>query len=325
MRRIREIVENFSQVRVLILGDVMLDAYVWGGVERVSPEAPVPVVLVRSESLKLGGAANVAYNVKALGAEPVLIGVVGDDDEGEQVRSTLNEMGINGNYILKDDSRPTTIKTRIIAHQQQVVRVDRENSSEIRDEIASKVLDLLKKELDSVQGLIISDYGKGTLRSDILREAISWAREKSIFVAVDPTRNHSGYYKGASLVTPNRREAGDILGYPIEDESTLKRVGWELQKKVGVDVLLITLGEEGMALFEPNRVFTHFPTVAKEVYDVTGAGDTVVSTFAVSRLAGASSREAARLSNHAASIVIGGIGTRAVTKQMLIENLIRHS
>ncbi len=325
MGEVKRIIERFSQVKVLIIGDVMLDAYIWGEVERVSPEAPVPVVLVKSESLKLGGAANVAYNVKALGAQPVLIGVVGDDGEGEQVRSTLKEAGIEGNYILKDDYRPTTIKTRIIAHQQQVVRVDRESPSEIRDEIAHRMLDLIKKGLDSVQGLIISDYGKGTLRSDIVKEAISWARKKDLFVAVDPTRNHSGYYGGASLFTPNRREAEDISGHPIEDEGTLKRVGWELQEKVGIDVLLITLGEEGMALFEPKRVFTHFPTVAKEVYDVTGAGDTVVSTFVVSRLAGASFQEAARLSNHAAGIVIGEIGTRAVTSEILLTDLNRTS
>ena len=325
MDGVKKIMDGFSQVKVLIIGDVMLDAYVWGGVERVSPEAPVPVVLVKSESLKLGGAANVAYNVKALGAEPLLIGVVGDDGEGEKVRSALRGAGIEDKYILKDGSRPTTVKTRIIAHQQQVVRVDRESLSEIRDEIAHRMLDLIKKGLDSVQGLIISDYGKGTLRSDILQEAISWARKKDLFVAVDPTRNHSGYYRGASLFTPNRREAEDIAGYPIEGEEALKRVGWELQEKVGVDVLLITLGEEGMALFEPNRVFTHLPTVAKEVYDVTGAGDTVVSSFVVSRLAGASLQEAARLSNHAAGIVIGGIGTRAVTKKLLLTDLSRVS
>jgi len=325
MGEVKRIIERFSQVKVLIIGDVMLDAYVWGGVERVSPEAPVPIVLVRSESLKLGGAANVAYNIKALGAKPVLIGVVGDDREGRQIRSTLEEAHIEGSYILRDDSRHTTTKTRIIAHQQQVVRVDRENSSEIKDEIADRVLDVLKKGLNSVQGVIISDYGKGTLRPDIVKEAISLARVKGIFVAVDPTRNHSGYYKGATLLTPNRREAEDILGHPIEDEESLKRVGWDLQNKVGIEALLITLGEEGMALFEPDQVFTHFPTVAKEVYDVTGAGDTVVSTFAVSKLAGASFQEAARLSNHAAGIVIGGIGTRAVTRETLLDDLNRLS
>ncbi len=325
MEERRRIIERFSQVRVLIIGDVMLDVYIWGMVERISPEAPVPIVSVRSESQKLGGAANVAYNVKALGATPILIGLVGDDKGGRHIQSLLQKENIENSYILKDDSRPTTTKTRIIAHQQQVVRVDREDSSEVSDKMADKVLGVLKGELGSVQGVIISDYGKGMFRPDLVREVISLARGEGIFVAVDPIRGHSGCYKRATLLTPNRREAEDISGRHIEDEQSLKRVGWDLQKKVETEVLLITLGEEGMALFEPNRVYTHFPTVAKEVYDVTGAGDTVVSTFVISRLAGASLQEAAKFSNHAAGIVIGGIGTRAVTREILLDDLNRLS
>jgi len=321
MEELRRIIERFSRVKVLIIGDVMLDTYVWGGVERISPEAPVPIVLVRSESQKLGGAANVAYNVKALGAEPVLIGVVGNDKEGRYIHSLLQNDNISSCYIFNDDSRPTTAKTRIIAHQQQVVRIDREDSTEIKDEIAYRILETIKKELNSFQGIIISDYGKGMLRADVLKESISMARERGVFVAVDPTRGYSGIYKGATLLTPNRREAEDISGRRIENEESLKGVGWELIKKVEVEVLLITLGEEGMALFEPGNVFTHFPTVAKEVYDVTGAGDTVISTFVVSKLAGASMKEAARFSNHAAGIVIGGIGTRTVNRENLLDDL----
>ncbi len=321
MGSLKGIVEGFPLVKVLILGDVMLDAYVWGEVERVSPEAPVPIVRVRSESLKLGGAANVAYNIKQLGAKPILIGVVGNDREGRRIHSLLRKERIEDYSLVKDDSRPTTTKTRIIAHQQQVVRVDREEISEVGEEISNRMWDSFKKELNSVQGVIISDYGKGTLSPNLLKEAISLAREKGVFIAVDPTRGHGEMYKGATLLTPNRREAEEIAGRPIIDEENLQEVGWDLWRKVGVDVLLITLGERGMALFEPKRVFTHFPTVAKEVYDVTGAGDTVIATFVVSRLAGASLREAAKLSNHAAGIVIGGIGTRAVNRELLIDDL----
>jgi len=305
----------------LVLGDVMLDEYLWGNVSRISPEAPVPVVEIVKESLKLGGAANVALNVKSLGDEPILVGVIGNDQNGERMIDVLNETGITTEGILRDNPRRTTVKTRVIAHNQQVVRADRENTEEISKEIGVEIIDFVKGKINDIGGMIISDYGKGVITYQLLSELIKLCKQNEVFVAVDPKETHFMNYKEVSLITPNHHEAGFAYGKRIQDEKILEEVGWGLLEKLKVKSLLITRGERGMSLFESDRTLTHLPTRAKKVYDVTGAGDTVISSFTCAYAAGANYKESALISNHAAGIVVGEVGTAQVTKEELISEL----
>lgn len=305
----------------MVLGDVMLDEYLWGNVSRISPEAPVPVVEIVKESLKLGGAANVALNVKSLGDEPILVGVIGNDQNGERMIDVLNETGITTEGILRDNPRRTTVKTRVIAHNQQVVRADRENTEEISKEIGVEIIDFVKGKINDIGGMIISDYGKGVITYQLLSELIKLCKQNEVFVAVDPKETHFMNYKEVSLITPNHHEAGFAYGKRIQDEKILEEVGWGLLEKLKVKSLLITRGERGMSLFESDRTLTHLPTRAKKVYDVTGAGDTVISSFTCAYAAGANYKESALISNHAAGIVVGEVGTAQVTKEELISEL----
>jgi rfaE bifunctional protein kinase chain/domain len=315
------IFSNLGSHQILILGDVMLDEYLWGNVSRISPEAPVPVVEILKETLKLGGAANVALNVQALGDQPVLVGIVGKDKNGERVREILKDNQLQVEGIFVDQDRHTTIKTRIIAHSQQIVRADREKTDEISAEISSKLFDFIQSRVKDINGIIISDYGKGVINGGLLQKVIALAREKDLFIGVDPKESHFMSYKQVSVITPNHHEASFVFGKRIKDDESLEEVGWGLLERLDVESLLITRGEKGMSLFEKNKTLTHFPTVAKEVYDVTGAGDTVISAFACARAAGANFKEAAFLSNHAAGITVGELGTAQVTKQRLKDDL----
>jgi len=307
----------------LILGDVMLDEYLWGNVNRISPEAPVPVVEIVDESLKLGGAANVALNVQTLGDVPVLVGVVGKDKNGERLKEILANSRILSQGIFADQTRQTTFKTRIIAHSQQVVRADRETTEELSSDLTFRLVDFIKKKIkeEKISALLISDYGKGVISLNLLKEVISLAKENNIFISIDPKETHFMNYKRVSLITPNHSEAGFAYGKRIKDEISLEEVGWGLLEKLEVESLLITRGEKGMSLFEKNRTLTHFPTVTREVYDITGAGDTVISAFTCAFAAGASFKEAALISNHAAGIVVGELGTAQVTKEELYQDL----
>lgn len=301
----------------------MLDEYIWGNVSRISPEAPVPVVEIMDESIKLGGAANVALNVKSLGDVPLLVGVVGKDKNGERLKEALADSGISSQGIFTDETRQTTSKTRIIAHSQQVVRADREKTEELSTDLTLKLADFIRKKIkeENISALLISDYGKGVISLDLLSEVISLAKRNNIFTSVDPKETHFMNYKKVSLITPNHSEAGFAYGKRIRDEATLEEVGWGLLEKLEAEALLITRGEKGMSLFEKNRILTHFPTVAKEVFDVTGAGDTVISSFTCAFAAGASLKEAALISNHAAGIVVGEVGTAQVTREELYNDL----
>lgn len=319
--RFDQIFSDWGGHRILVLGDVMLDEYLWGNVSRISPEAPVPVVEIVKESIKLGGAANVAQNVKILGDEPILVGIVGDDRNGEKMIESLSKARIKTEGILVDDHRMTTIKTRVIAHNQQVVRADRENIDEISERRVEEIMGFVKKKIPEIDGLIISDYGKGVITYRLLSELIELCKQNKVFIAVDPKETHFMNYKQVSLITPNHHEAGFAYGKRIKDDNILEEVGWGLLEKLKVGGLLITRGEKGMSLFEANRTLTHFPTRAKKVYDVTGAGDTVISAFSCAVAAGANFKESALISNHAAGIVVGEIGTAQTTKSELMEDL----
>ena len=319
--RFEQIFSAWGSSRILVLGDVMLDEYLWGNVSRISPEAPVPVVEISKESVKLGGAANVALNVKALGDDPILVGVIGKDRNGERVMSALNQKRIGGEGVFVDNPRMTTTKTRVIAHNQQVVRADRENTDEISGELTGRIMQFVEERLPDVGGVIISDYGKGMITQELLSRLIRLCRQNRIFVAVDPKDTHFMNYREVSLITPNHHEAGFVYGKRIRNDDILEEVGWGLLDRLKAEALLITRGEKGMALFEADRTLTHFPTRARKVYDVTGAGDTVISAFTCAVAAKATFREATLISNHAAGLVVAEVGTAQAGKEELIADL----
>jgi D-beta-D-heptose 7-phosphate kinase/D-beta-D-heptose 1-phosphate adenosyltransferase len=318
---LRAIVARFKARRIAVLGDCMLDRYVWGRVDRISPEAPVPVVEIERETVSLGGAGNVAANLQSLGAEPVLLGVAGADTEGERLRAALEERGIGAGHVLEDPSRPTTVKTRILAHSQQVVRADRESRADLDGPALERLNAVLESELPRCEALVVSDYGKGVVHPGTLRVALGLARRAGIPVCVDPKESHIDAYRGVTILTPNQHEAGYVQGRRIVDEQSLAEVGWGLQRRLDAAALLVTRGRDGMSLFERGGSYTYLPTVARNVYDVTGAGDTVVSVVALALAALTDFPTACHLSNHAAGVVVGEVGTAACTPERLIRSL----
>jgi D-beta-D-heptose 7-phosphate kinase/D-beta-D-heptose 1-phosphate adenosyltransferase len=294
----------------------MLDHFVWGSVERISPEAPVPVVRVREETWKLGGAANVAAGIRALGAEAVFFGLCGRDEAAATLRRLLSERGIAPDGLVTDPDRPTTLKTRIIAHHQQVCRTDREHDGAIDAAGLAALLDGLRGS-GPFDGIVLSDYGKGVLTDASLPALIGAAREAGVPVVIDPKRGDYAKYRGATSLTPNQREAELACGHAINDQDSLRRAGRKLLDVTGADALLITRGEHGMALYLRGGGEHHLPAVATTVYDVTGAGDTVIAVYASCLAAGTSHFEAARLANHAAGLAVRELGTAAVTLDQL--------
>ena len=274
--RILSITSGMGNARILILGDIMLDEYLFGAVNRISPEAPVPVVEVTSDKSLLGGAANVASNIKMLGDEPLLLGTVGEDEASVKLTQLLKARQISSDWLVNDKTRKTTVKTRIIANNQQVVRADRENTHELDRETEKVVLKKFKNAADNADAVIISDYGKGVISLSLLQQVIDICLEKDIFVGVDPKETHFHNYKKVSLITPNHHEAGFAYGKRIKNEYDLMEVGNGLLEKLQAKSILITRGADGMSLFQDIEDTTHIPTFARQVYDVTGAGDTVV-------------------------------------------------
>jgi rfaE bifunctional protein kinase chain/domain len=322
--RIHKITADMGKARILILGDIMLDEYLYGTVSRISPEAPVPVVEISDEQLRLGGAANVANNIAALGNTPYLVGTVGEDDGSVKLSQLLKQKNITREFLINDRTRRTTIKTRIIAHSQQVVRADREDALEISDDTEKIILDKFISLADKISAVIISDYGKGVITSSLLDKIIPLCREKNIFVGVDPKETHFFNYKKVSVVTPNHHEAGFVAGRRIKNDNDLQEVGKFLLEKLEADSILITRGGKGMALFSANGDIDYFPTVARKVFDVTGAGDTVIAAFVSAVAGGATLKEATVIANCAAGVVVGEIGTAAVSLPELKEQLMEH-
>jgi len=316
--RIRERIRRFQGKRFLVVGDVMLDRYLYGDVSRISPEAPVPVVRVVRQEERLGGAANVANNLIALGAEATICGVVGDDEDGEVLRWAFGENGLDSSALVAAAGRPTTRKTRIIGNAQQVVRIDTETDEPVEDAAGEALAAAIRERIGEVDGVILSDYGKGVVSEKIIRLVVGLSGERgNIFV--DPKVKHFSNYRGVTLVTPNAAEAGMAAGEKIVDDASLLRVGNRLLHMLPGTSLLLTRGEKGMSLFEPSGRITHIPTVARAVYDVTGAGDTVISVFALAVAAGSDKREAAILANHAAGEVIMQPGAAVITAARLAE------
>jgi rfaE bifunctional protein kinase chain/domain len=319
-KRLKEYIDRFSKTKVLVIGDIILDEYVWGDVSRVSPEAPVPVVEVKRDTKMLGGAANVIHNIATLGARPTLCGVVGQDLTGKTIIDELNKLGLTTDGIVLEEGRLTSIKTRVVAQNQQVVRFDHETRTDIKPESIERLLTFMEKNLDELDAIVVADYGKGVISASLmkgLRKLIQSAAGESIKIAVDPKTGNFEYYHGVDVITPNHHEAGIFCRFEIVDEETLMRAGKQMLKELNCRSVLITQGKEGMTLFENGGEVVHIPTVAKNVFDVTGAGDTVISTFSLALASGLDLKSAAVLSNYAAGIVVGEVGTSTVSAEEL--------
>jgi D-glycero-beta-D-manno-heptose-7-phosphate kinase len=310
--RLERIVRGFRNRRVLVLGALMLDTYIWGSVSRISPEAPVPVVEVGHDTNCLGGAGNVTRNLESLGAAPVTAGVVGRDPEGRWIRRHVPD----GRGVFMDPNRPTTVKTRVIAGHQQVVRFDKERRRAVSDAMRKRLAEFVRKE--NCRGIILSDYGKGILTPELLAEVLPAAAAARAMVFVDPKNSNIRLFAPVTLLTPNHLEAERIVGHDCRTDAQVERAGAEIQELVGCRYLILKRGEHGMSVFERGEAPVHIPTVAREVFDVTGAGDTVIATAALALLAGATLLEAAELANAAAGVVVGKIGTAAVTPEELL-------
>ncbi|PID60187.1 D-glycero-beta-D-manno-heptose-7-phosphate kinase [candidate division KSB3 bacterium] len=308
--RLQGLTERFHEAAVLVIGDVMIDEYIWGKVSRISPEAPVPILDMVSESQKLGGSANVVNNLYALGGKPYLCSVIGDDTTGIQLREALQTLGVNTDTLLVDSTRPTTRKTRLIAHHQQVARLDRECRDAISREYTEQITEAAIAMLPHIDAIIIEDYGKGVVTADLVHKIVTTAAQQGKIVAVDPKTSHFDRYNGVSVITPNHYEAAASLNMTINSHDRLLLAGKQLVERLQSDYVLITRGGEGMSLFErQSGIVTHVPTMAQEVYDVSGAGDTVIAAFTLSLAVGANPVDAVLLSNAAAGVVVGKVGT----------------
>ena len=319
--RLKKILENFKGKRVLVLGDIILDEYIFGKVSRLSPEAPVPIVEVESRESIPGGAAYVSSHIANLGGRALLSGVIGRDEHGKILKRKLSEKGVELRGVVEAGDRPTILKTRIIAQRQQMVRIDSEKKTHVDAETARSIIAFVESVIDGVDSLIISDYGKGVVIPSIFREIIKMARKKKIPVAVDPKPTHCLMYKGVTVITPNTKEASESVHLEIKDEASLLKAGKELLRRVGCESVLITRGEHGMSLFRRGKLPMHIPTFAREVFDVTGAGDTVISVLALSLAAGADLEEASYLANVAAGVVVGKLGAASVSIEEIKEML----
>lgn len=314
-----QILDNFSKTKILVVGDVMIDRYWWGSVTRISPEAPVPIVRLEEMSLAAGGAANVAANLAGLGVTPYLFGIVGEDDESRLLASLLEKIGIVNHFLIPLAKRNTTVKTRIVAHSQHVVRIDQETTEPISDIDADKILPQIAEILPEIDAVIISDYAKGFFSDHFLSNLINPIKESGKMLFVDPKGRDFARYKEATVITPNKREAAEACGLEMDTTDLVSRAGDILMEQLALKALLITEGEDGMTLFDGEKGHSHFDSLAQNVYDVTGAGDTVIATFAAASAAGQTFLEAAKLANIAAGLVVGKIGTTTITKEMISE------
>lgn len=329
LERATEIVERFKTKRVAVVGDLMLDRYIWGTASRISQEAPVPVVTVKNVTSSPGGAANVLWNLTSMGAEATAFGIIGNDRNGDELLRILENQNVDVVGMIKDESRITTEKTRIIAGTQQIVRVDTEEINSLDPRNITELLETLEARAlgGGLHGIIIEDYAKGLINAEVLKGVAEIGARHNIPIAQDPHPGNEAYIDGLTILTPNRTEAFAMAGvyfkpgvYPIEDDAPLREVVHILEERWKPNYLLITLGSGGMVLFEGNEDPIHIPTKARDVFDVSGAGDTVIASFVLAMLADATPREAAIISNHAAGVVVGKVGTAATTVEELLRS-----
>ena len=316
-RRLEKLITSFGQLRLLVVGDVMLDEYLWGDVERVSPEAPVPVVHVKRESRALGGAGNVVRNIVAMGAECVVCAVVGNDWAGDRLIDLLTDLGVDPSGVVRVGDRPTTRKTRVEARSQQMVRFDRETDEPIPSSASRRLLRVVDAALPGVQGVILEDYGKGLLPVRLLRAVMRRFNQAGIPVAVDPKTSVAAY-RGADLFKPNLREVAALTGARIRSEHELYRAVARLRRRLGPGDIVVTRGSDGMTIFEGDAAPVDVPIARSEVFDVQGAGDTTIAALALTRLAGGSLLEAAVVANTAAGVVVGKVGTATANPEEIL-------
>jgi D-beta-D-heptose 7-phosphate kinase/D-beta-D-heptose 1-phosphate adenosyltransferase len=310
---LRNIITRFKDKKVLVIGDLMLDKYIWGNVARISPEAPVPVVEVKKDTSCLGGAGNVSHNLEALGAVPLPVGMVGDDPEGDWIKKKFAK----SQGVIVSPQRPTTVKTRIIAHHQQVVRVDHEKRSPVLESDEKQMFDFIQTE--QYEGIVISDYNKGILTQSLMSRVLPFAEKRKIPVFVDPKAENLQMFSPVSLITPNHHEAGVIARQVCDSDAQVEKAGQRIMETIRSQYLFIKRGEKGLTVFETGKKAVHIPAKAKEVFDVTGAGDTVIAVSSLALLAGATIEQAAFLANMSAGVVVGKIGTATLSSQELIQ------
>jgi len=336
MNNLKKVINKFNRARILVLGDVILDEYISGSVDRISPEAPVPVVWANKHTFIPGGAANVANNIRSLDGDICLVGVIGKDKNANILLSELKKRKITTRGIFTDPRRHTTVKTRIVAGHQQVVRVDWEHTDSLPQKINQRIINFIKTNIDDFDGIIIEDYGKGVINMQLLEDLICLSHSHKKIIAVDPKEEHFQYYRGVTSITPNRKELENaIRDLRIKDTSNrfkfntdklftdkdVDLAALEILKYLDLQSILVTLGEQGMRLFEKNGHITYIPTVAQEVFDISGAGDTVIATFTLALSCGASKLEAAHIANFSAGIVVGKLGTAVTTRRELLERI----
>lgn len=324
IKRLNELKKNFYGKKILIVGDMMLDCYLWGDVKRISPEAPVPVVEIENEFYRFGGAANCALNIIKLGGYSIPVGVIGNDNFGTIFSSLINDVSIENRGILTDDKRPTTAKTRIIAHNQHVVRIDKESKSNISIEIQKKLYQFISGVIKEIDGIILQDYNKGVLTSWLIKNIISLARKNKKLITVDPKFSNFFSYKNVTVFKPNRKEAEDVLGMKIKNSNDVSIAGKKLIEKLKADYVLLTLGEEGIAVFN-NKTERRMPTKARKVADVSGAGDTVISTLTMAMAAGADIYEASYLANYAGGLVCEEVGIVPIEINNLFDTVLKEN
>lgn len=320
--RLEKIFKSLNGKTVAIVGDLMLDRYIWGKVMRISPEAPIPIVEVENESVRLGGAANVSNNINSLGGIPLLLGVVGNDFNGNLLKEISTKQGFDPSGIIVDDERPTTIKTRVIAHNQHVVRIDNESRSEISKSTQSKIMEILKSNISKIDAIIFQDYNKGVIVKDLINNIISLAKAYNKIITVDPKYNNFFEYKNVFVFKPNRKETEEALGIKLNDQQTLEYAGKKLLELLHSDNVIITRGKYGVSIFSNRTEVRHIPTTARKVADVSGAGDTVISTLTMAITAGADIYEAAVLANTAGGIVCGEVGIVPIDREELYQTLL---
>ena len=322
MNNLLKVVEQFKNKKILILGDVMLDKYIWGDVSRISPEAPVQIVNVTGESYVPGGAANVANNIAALSAKSFIVGVVGNDNTKKELIKELEKRNVDVNGLIVDENKRTIRKVRVFGRNQQLLRFDYEKKGYVDANTENSIFDFVSKKLDEIDAIIISDYAKGTITKNLMEKLIVLCKEKNKIVIIDPKPKHKGFYKNATLITPNHKEAHEMTGLAEEDPSDvdIEKMGKRLLGELN-STILITKGEKGMSLFEKDKKITSIPTFAKEVYDIVGAGDTSAATLTLALASGASFEEAAVIANHAAGITVGKIGTSTVSIEELRKSI----
>lgn len=293
---------------IAVIGDLMIDKYIWGHVARISPEAPVPIVEVTEESQRLGGAANVANNIVALGGKCFLVGVVGNDSNADMMRQLVEKLNINSSGLITDKERMTTVKTRVIAHNQHVVRIDNEQKFDISSEVAEKIVSFVEENITTIDGIILEDYNKGVLTKELIRKIIALAKKHNKIITVDPKLNNFFDYQGVSVFKPNLKETSEGLNKKIKSDQDVIAAGKELLDRLKADHILITRSEKGMTLFSSTGSVNHVPTKAIEVADVSGAGDTVIATLTLALASGVEVIHAAELANLAGGLVVGEVG-----------------